>query len=111
MPTSLLRAAIRVALCLTSVHLPALLLGLQLHTVGKLVVKSAPDEGASNFISTKEPTNQLTDFTFAVSPGTYWVAVTGGPGHLNCGGDSGKVEVTSGGVVTITCTASGFTNQ
>jgi hypothetical protein len=107
MRKNLFRLVVKLSLGWTFIHSPALLLGLQLHTVGKLVIKSAPSGGASIFIDQK-PTNQQTDFTFAVSPGTYWVAVTGGPDHLNCGGDSGKVVVTSGSVVTLTCTKSGW---
>lgn len=102
MARSLFRLAIKLTLCSAFVHLPALLLGLQLHTVGKLVINSAPSTGASIFIN-QNPSNQQTNFTFALTPGTYWVAVTGGPDDLKCGGPSGQAVITPGSVVTLTC--------
>ncbi len=77
---------------------------------GKLVIQSAPHAGANIFINNK-PTNRQTNSTFVVGQGAYWVAVTGGPDHLNCGGDDGEAQIAAGSVVTLTCTTSGFTHQ
>jgi hypothetical protein len=77
---------------------------------GRLVIQSAPHAGANIFINSK-PTNRQTNSTFVVGLGVYWVAVTGGPDRLNCGGDDGKAQIAAGSVVTLTCTPSGFTRQ
>jgi len=106
----LIRLAIKLSLSWALVPRPAPLLWFQLHSVGKLVVQSAPHTGANVFINRK-PTNQKTNSTFVVSPGTYWVAVTGGPDELSCGGPGGKAEIAPGGVVTLICTKNGFQRQ
>jgi hypothetical protein len=102
MSPNLARLAIKLSLSSTLIYLPALLSGLQFHTAGQLVIQSTPHQGASIYINQKL-TSQQTNATFVVSPGTYWVAVTGGPDNLNCGGDSGKASVTAGGTLTLTC--------
>jgi len=74
---------------------------------GRLVIQSAPHAGANIFINQK-PTSRQTNSTFVVSQGTYWVAVTGGPDHLNCSGDGGKAQITAGSTVTLTCGPKGW---
>jgi hypothetical protein len=106
MNPSLIRLAIKLALCSAFVPLPTLRLWFQIHSVGKLVVQSTPHQGAAIFVN-NTATNQETNTTFVLSPGTYWVAVTGGPDNLKCGGDSGEAVITPGSVVTLTCTKSG----
>jgi len=110
MSVSLMQRAIELFLCLTFMSPSAALLQAPGFNGGRLVIQSAPHTGANIFINQK-PTSRQTNSAFMVSPGTYWVAVTGGPDNLNCGGDAGKVEISSGSIVTLTCTASGFTHQ
>jgi hypothetical protein len=71
---------------------------------GKLEINSVP-EGANISINGKTA-QQRTNTTYVVSPGSYKVAVTGGPGNLNCGEKS--VSVSSGSTVTVTCTSKGW---
>jgi hypothetical protein len=89
------------------VHLPAVLFGFQLHTVGHLVVQSTPHQGANIYIN-QQATGQTTNATFGLSPGTYWVAVTGGPDGLNCSGAGGKAVIASNSTVTLTCGPNGW---
>jgi len=110
MSASTKQRAIELFLCWTLVGLSAVLPQAPGFNGGRLAVQSTPHTGANIFINQK-PTNRQTNSTFVVSPGTYYVAVTGGPDHLNCGGDAGKVQITSGSVVTLTCNKSGFTRE
>jgi hypothetical protein len=105
-----MQRAIELFLCWTFISLSAVLAQAPGFNGGRLVIQSAPHTGANIFIN-RQSTNRQTNSTFVVSPGAYWVAVTGGPDNLNCGGDAGKVQITSGSVVTLTCTTSGFTHQ
>ena len=107
MSPKLSRLAVRLSLCSAVILPPALIAQFKGFGTGKLVIQSAPHTGASIFIN-NNATNRQTNSTFVVSQGTYWVAVTGGPDHLNCGGESGKATITPGSVVTLTCTATGF---
>jgi len=105
-----MQRAIELFLCWTFTSLSAVLAQAPGFNGSRLAIQSAPHTGANIFINQKS-TNRQTNSTFVVSPGTYWVAVTGGPDHLNCGGDGGEVQITSGSVVTLTCTPSGFTHE
>jgi PEGA domain len=99
--------ALELPLCSMLIRPPALLLQSPGFTTGKLVIQSSPHTGANIFID-QNATGRQTNATFVVSTGTHWVAVTGGQDNLNCGGDTGKVQITSGGVLTLTCTPNGF---
>lgn len=110
MSASTRQRAIELFVCWTSISLSAVLAQAPGFNGGKLVIQSTPHTGANIFINQKS-TNRQTNSTFVVSQGTYWVAVTGGPDHLNCGGDAGKVQISSGSVVTLTCATSGFTHE
>jgi len=101
---------IELFLCWTFISLSAALSQAPGFNGGRLVIQSAPHTGANIFIG-KKPTNRQTNSAFVVGQGTYWVAVTGGPDNLNCGGDDGKVQIASGSVVTLTCTSRGFIRQ
>lgn len=110
MSASNMQRAIELFLCGTFIYLSAALSQAPGFNGGRLVIQSAPHTGANIFIN-KQSTNRQTNSTFVVSAGAYWVAVTGGPDHLNCGGDDGKAQIASGSVVTLICTPSGFTHQ
>jgi hypothetical protein len=110
MSASLMQRAIELFLCWTFMSPSAVLSQAPGFNGGRLVIQSAPHTGANIFINQK-PTSRQTNSAFMVGQGTYWVAVTGGPDRLNCGGNDGKVQITSGSVVTLTCTTSGFTRQ
>lgn len=107
MKLSILWLAIDLSLCGTILGPSALSSQAPGFNGGKLQINSSPHEGANIFINSK-PTNQHTNFAFVMSPGTYWVAVTGGPDNLNCGGEGGKAQITSGSTVVLTCTAKGW---
>jgi len=104
MSPTLLWLAIELSLAWTFMRPAALFLQAPGFNGGKLEIKSIP-EGANISINGRS-IQQLTDVTFVVSPATYKVAVTGGPGHLNC--PATPVTVTTGGVAAVTCTASGW---
>jgi len=110
MSASIMQRAIELFLCWTFMSLSAGPSQSPGYDSGRLVIQSTPHTGANIFIN-RESTNRQTNSTFVVSPGIYNVAVTGGPDHLNCGGDGGEAKVTSGSVITLTCTPSGFTHQ
>jgi hypothetical protein len=110
MRARIIRRAIELFLCWTFISLSAVLSQAPGFNGGRLVIQSTPHTGANIFIN-KKATNRQTNSTFVVSPGTYWVAVTGGPDHLNCGGDGGEAQITSGSVISLTCTTNGFTHQ
>jgi hypothetical protein len=76
---------------------------------GKLTVNSTPP-GATVAIN-GEKMQQLTNFTFAVSPGTYKISVAGGEGNLQkcAGNNSISVQVSSGSQKTLLCAATGWT--
>ncbi len=106
---NIMMLALELSLCWMLVRPSALLLQSPGLTAGRLAVQSNRP-GANIFIN-KMPTNQNTNFTFVVSPGTYWVAVTGGPDNLNCGGSDGEAKVAPGRTATLICTSSGFKRQ
>jgi hypothetical protein len=110
MSARIMQRAIELFLCWIFISSSAVLSQAPGFNGGRLVIQSAPHTGANIFINQKS-TNRQTNSVFMVSPGTYYVAVTGGPDNLNCGGEAGKVQITSGSVVTLTCTRSGFTHQ
>lgn len=107
MSASLIRRAIELSLCWTFISLAAVFAQAPGFNGGRLVIQSTPHTGATIFINQK-PVNRQTNFTFVVSAGTYWVAVTGGPDNLNCGGDRGKAQITQGNVVVLTCSPKGW---
>lgn len=72
--------------------------------LGRLVITSKPT-GAKIFINDK-PMQQLTDFTYVISPGDYKVKVTDGTGNLNC--LDKPVSVSPGQEVTVLCTEKGW---
>ncbi|MGB8771262.1 MAG: PEGA domain-containing protein, partial [Candidatus Korobacteraceae bacterium] len=55
----------------------------------------------ANIVIDGKPRQELTDTTLVVSPGTYKVAVTGGPGNLNC--PEKEYTVSPGQIVEVTC--------
>ena len=72
---------------------------------GYLVINSEPT-GATVTINGKI-TNQPTNATFVVSPGTYTVSVAGRGGKPNCPGIA--ITVSSGQTVTRVCTGTTWT--
>jgi len=107
MSTGILQRAIELFLCWTFIGSSAMLLQSPGFNGGKLVIQSTPHTGANIYINRKA-TNRQTDSSFVVSSGTYWVAVTGGPDNLNCGGDGGKAQIIAGSIVTLICGPKGW---
>ena len=66
---------------------------------------SIPPEKAREFLDTASSDPAVRDALIEL------LHPAGGPDRLNCGGNDGKVQITSGSVVTLTCTTSGFTRQ
>jgi hypothetical protein len=100
---------LELSLCPLFDHPSALLLQSPGFAIGKLVVQSSPDQGASISVDGKSY-QQLTNATFVVSPGNHTVEVAGGPDSLaNCSGTNAKrVTVPQGGTVTVICAKSGW---
>ena len=94
--------AVKVSLCWGLFGPSAMLL--QSPVFGRLIVASEPT--GAKIIIDGNMQQQVTNFTYVVGPGTYTVAVTGGPGNLNCSGRN--VTVSANAAVTVTCTASGW---
>jgi len=67
--------------------------------LGRLHITSTP-QGA-NITINDNPRPELTNVTLVVAPGQYRVAVSGGPGGLNCPGR--EFTVSAGRTVEVTC--------
>jgi hypothetical protein len=77
---------------------------LQSPGLGRLAINSKPP-GASIAVNGKAM-NQATDATFVVGAGKYTVAVSGGPGNLNCAPK--EFAIVAGQMKTVTCSSSGW---
>jgi hypothetical protein len=94
--------AIKLFLCWAMLCPPVL--PLQAPSLGRLVIASDPPN-ATITINDKVM-SQPTDSTFVVGPGTYSVAVKGGPGNLSCAAKN--IAISAGQSVKVTCTKAGW---
>jgi hypothetical protein len=72
--------------------------------LARLIVTSTPP-GAKITLNGNE-VQRPTNATLVVGPGKYKIAVTGGPGNVNCG--EKEVTVVAGKDVALSCTSSGW---
>jgi len=92
-----------IALCWAALYPPALTSQTPARP-GKLVITSTPPE--ATITVNGRALEQLTPSTFLVPQGKYKVAVSDGPGNLNCA--EKEVLVTSGQSTELHCTAAGW---